>query len=456
MKKFSQLLDENKSKDSFSILQSEITSYINKVKQQLPVNIQKIIYLTKKYNLTNAEQLDEIRNSTKPALKKLVDVFNISLEELVSLWEMLKGAKKNIRMLPQYQSETERKELEAGRLSMDDLTIDLNSPTGRSAASKMYMPIVMTVVNQFVGKSRLNKSELMSAGLMALTNAMNDWQRDTKNNKKSVSFKTYLGYRVKQQILNDMNNIGHTLGGTNWYATKKYGSTLLDATSFDDLTPNEYSQIDKLDVLGVEDPIGNEFVAWESLYKLLEKSFSVRDTDIFYRFFGLNGRKREKSKDIAKSYGMSEGNIRNTIINKMLKWLRTNPKANDMLSNLRDLYTEHLMCDMLNNSKEQIIEQLAEDDIYILLEELNRWRNKTTFENALRLGLKAAKLPEITNMLKGGFDEIDSNIKTYKKDIIIFLSCMYPSEKFSNRSDVELIEYMQEVSDAYKKYKPQI
>ena len=127
-----------------------------------------------------------------------------------------------------------------------------------------------------------------------------------------------------------------------------------------------------------------------------------------------------------------------------------------MLSNLRDLYTEHLMCDMLNNSKEQIIEQLAEDDIYILLEELNRWRNKTTFENALRLGLKAAKLPEIVDMLKGGFDEIDSNIKTYKKDIIIFLSCMYPSEKFSNRSDVELIEYMQEVSDAYKKYKPQI
>lgn len=447
MRKFSQLLDENKSKDSFSILQAEITSYINKVKNQLPANIQKIVYLTQKYNLTSKDQLDKIRNSSKPSLKQLVDEFNIPLDDLVGLWEMLKGAKNNIRMLPQYQSEAERNELEAGKLSMEDLTIDLDSSVGRSAASKMYMPVVMKIVNSFIGKSRMDKHELISAGLLAMTNAMNDWRRETE-----VPFKTYLGQRVRQQILNDINEYGHSLSGTSSYATKTYGTALLDAISIDKLTSDFESDIDKLGFLGTEDTDPTKYDAWENLYKLVEKNFPVRDVDVFYRFFGLNGRKREKSKDIAKSYNMSEGNIRNSILNKMLKWLRTNPKAKDILADIQDLYTEHLMCDMLNLNREQIIERLASDDIYILLEELNRWKNKSVFDNSLKRAFNQVQQPELQNMLAGGFNEIDDNLKKYKQQIITFLSCMYPSEKFTNRSDVELIEYMQEISNAYKKY----
>ena len=452
MKKFSLLIDESSNKDSLSILQSEITTYINKVKNQLSIDVQKVIYATKKYNLVSSDQIDEIRFASKSKLKDLVDKFNIPLDELVALWAMLKQIKKNIRLLPQYQTEVERKELECGRLSADDLTIDLTSQQGRNAAAKMYMPVVLKIVNSYVGKSRLDKHSLMSAALEGMVAAMNNWKREPEADEKTVSFKSYLVARVRQQILNDINEYGHSLSGTNSYASKEYGAALLDAVSLDGLPNDDDFKQDRLGILGVE-PTDKKYDAWEDLYKLIEKTFSVRDVDIFYRFFGLNGRKREKSKDIAKSYNMSEGNIRNSVLNKMLKWLRTNPKAGEILSDIQDIYTEALMCDMLTLDKHQIIEHLADDDVYILLEEINRWRNRSVFDNSFQKAIKAARAPEILSLIEGGFPVIDDNFKKYKSNIITFLSYMYPSEKISQLSDVNLIEYMQEVSNVYKKYK---
>ena len=452
MKKFSQVVVEHRSDDSYALLQADITRYIQKVKKSLSVDIQKIIYMTQKYNLTSSTQLDEIRNASKSGLKDLVDKYNIPINDLTSLWAMLKQAKKNIRLLPQYQSETERAEIEAGRLSMDDLTIDLETPQGRNAASKMYMPIVMKIVNDYVGKSKLDKASLMSAGLLAMTNAMNDWKREGKDGEKTVSFKTFLGERVRQQILRDMDTLGHTLSGTNWYATKNSTAGLLDAVSLDSTTSGDLDQ-SKYGALGVEDrPSADDSKLWAELYKLIEKTFSVRDVDIFYRFFGLNGRRREKSKDIAKSYNMSEGNIRNSVLNKILKFLRKNSKASDILSDIQDIYTEHLMCDMLGMDKQQIIETLASDDTYLLLEDLNRWKSPTLFHNALTKAMGTVKT-DMTPMLAGGFNDIDDNLKKSKKDIITFLSNMYPTENMFNKSDVDLIEYMQELQNAYQKYK---
>lgn len=458
MKKFTQVLDEDMVReDSVSLLQAEITTYINKVKGQLPYDIQKIIYTTQKYNLGSREQLEEIRNSSKSKLKDLVDKYSIPLDELTSLWEMLKHAKKNLRQLPQYQSATERADIEAGRLSMDDLTIDLSTPAGRNAASKMYMPVVMKVVNGFVGQSNLDKPALMSAALLAMTNAMNDWGKPKKDDKKKyTSFKTYLAYRVRQQIVDDMDKYGHSLSGTSWYARKKYGASLLDAVSIDG-NPNNDDDIDQ-DKRGyladkIAAPETKETTdLWESLYKLMEKTFSVRDMDVFYRYFGLNGRKREKSKEIAKSYGMSEGNIRNSVINKIIKWLRGNDKASDILADIQDLYTEHLMYDLFCSGQTSVMEVLAEDDTYLLLEDLNRWRSESVFKNSLKSALQKVDKELIASILAGDFSDIDNNLKIYKKDITLFLSYMYPTENMAHKTDVDLIEYMQELQSIYKKY----
>ena len=48
---------------------------------------------------------------------------------------------------------------------------------------------------------------------------------------------------------------------------------------------------------------------------------------------------------------------------------------------------------------------------------------------------------------------LDRRFKAEKKLIIKFLGLMYPTENFSRRTDVALLEYMEELSILYKNYK---
>lgn len=453
------VLEARKNYNSGSLLSSEINQYLSKVNRVIPENVKRVIYLTQKYNLLDIASIEEIKNSNKGGLKNLAKKYNISEDSLEDLWNMLKDLKNKIKLLPQYQTEQERQAIELGKLSMDDLTIDLDSQAGRSAAAKMYMPMVYKIVNAYVGKSKLDKQELMSAALKGFTDAMNDW-RKTDDEGQRVAFKTYAGFRVKQQILNDINEYGHTLSGTNWYASKVYGAGLLDAVSIDGMmSGDDEIDSDKLSALGIEDKdlTRNEEKSWQSLYKLLENNFKQRDVNIFYRYFGLNGYKREKSKDIAKSMGMSEGNIRNSVINKMIKFLKNDRKASEILQDIQDMYTESLMIEMLGYTKEEIFETLINDDMYILLEELTKWNYKTVFNQAMRDTF--SMIPDqkdkkiLIDILKGDFEYLDNNFKKNKNLIILFLSNLYPTENMKKKTDVDLLNYMSDLQNYYKKYK---
>lgn len=453
------VLEARKNYNSGSLLSSEINQYLSKVNRVIPENVKRVIYLTQKYNLLDVASIEEIKNSNKGGLKSLAKKYNINEDSLEDLWNMLKDLKNKIKLLPQYQTEQERQAIELGKLSMDDLTIDLDSQAGRSAAAKMYMPMVYKIVNAYVGKSKLDKQELMSAALKGFTDAMNDW-RKTDDEGQRVAFKTYAGFRVKQQILNDINEYGHTLSGTNWYASKVYGAGLLDAVSIDGMmSGDDEIDSDKLSALGIEDKdlTRNEEKSWQSLYKLLENNFKQRDVNIFYRYFGLNGYKREKSKDIAKSMGMSEGNIRNSVINKMIKFLKNDRKASEILQDIQDMYTESLMIEMLGYTKEEIFETLINDDMYILLEELTKWNYKTVFNQAMRDTF--SMIPDqkdkkiLIDILKGDFEYLDNNFKKNKNLIILFLSNLYPTENMKKKTDVDLLNYMSDLQNYYKKYK---
>lgn len=453
------VLESRKNYDSGSLLSSEVNQYLNKVNKVIPENVKRVIYLTQKYNLLDSASIEEIKNSNKSGLKGLAKKYNIPESSIEDLWNMLKELKNKIKLLPQYQSEQERQAIELGKLSMDDLTIDLDSQAGRSAATKMYMPMVYKIVNAYVGKSRLDKQELISAALRGFTDAMNDWRKDEESGKRT-SFKTYAGFRVKQQILNDINEYGHTLSGTNWYASKVYGAGLLDATSIDGMwTLDDERDADRLAALGVDDPdlTRDEEKSWKSLYKLIEDNFKQRDVNIFYRYFGLNGYKREKSKDIAKSMGMSEGNIRNSVINKMIKFLKNDRKAFEILQDIQDMYTEALMIEMLGYTKDEIFETLINDDMYILLEELTKWNYKTVFNQAMRDTF--SMIPDqkdkkiLIDILKGDFEYLDNNFKKNKNLIILFLSNLYPTENMKKKTDVDLLNYMSDLQNYYKKYK---
>ena len=458
MNNFTQFINESrKGYDSGSLLSQEITTYLNKVNKILPTVVKDAIYLTKKYNLLDKESCEDFRNANKSSLKQLSTKYNMSMDEVEDMWKILKELKSNIRLMPQYQNPQEREMIELGRLSKDELTIDLETQQGRNAAAKVYMPLAYKIIGQYVGKSKLSRQELMSAALEAMTNAMNDWRgKDSQDDRKKVSFKTYLSYRIQQQILNDINQNSHELSGFNDYAKKQGYSA--DATSLDGLMggDGDSMDLDHIMSLSYNDKEAEDEKDWNYIYRLIDNHFTSRESSTFYRYWGMNGYKKEKNKDLAKELGMSEGNVKNVIINKILKYLKTNSRAQEILAKIADTYNESLMLSMWGMDKDMIEETFINDDTFILLEELNRWNNKELFidtlENALN-SLKDGDKEYILDVLENDFEFLDGAFKKHKKVIVLFLNNMYPTETMNRKTDVALLEYMNELQEMYKKYK---
>ena len=438
-----------------SLTPADIDAYLQNVKKKIPKQVADIVYLTLKHELCTQKDIEDIRNANKSQLEKLAFKYNMSLIEMEDLWKNLKELKSNLRLLPQYQTPSERQAFMNGKLIMSDITIDLDTSAGRNAVAKQYMPLIHKIVNQYVGQSRLGKPELMSAAMQGFVDAMNDWRKDVDS---SVPFKTYASYRVKQQILNDINTHSYSMK-TNWYAVKTQGDKLtgtsLDKFGFD--SDDEFKQ-DRIAKLGVEDPnynlTKNEIEQWNDLYRLIENTFKKRDTDIFYRYFGLNGNNKEKGKDIAKSLGIAPSTIK-PIVNKILTTLKKNSKAMDLLLGLQTTYNESLMLELLGLDKEMMLEVILSDDTFILLEELTKWSNKEVYNNSIFGALETLTSVEeksIKEILNSDFEYLDKVFKANKKTIIKFLSLMYPTDNFSRKTDVTLLEYMDELSSLYKKY----
>lgn len=447
MKKFSQLNES----EALYALQKEITSYINKVNKRIPQKVMSAIALTQRYGLENQEDLETIKNSTKKDLKKLSVEFNIPEDDLDALRGLLKEIRTSIRLMPQYMTKQEREAFEKGKLSADDMTIDLETREGRNAAAKMYMPVVMAVVNQFVGKSKLDKSDLMSAGLEAMTDAMNTWKKESVDGEKLVSFKTYLGYKVRYAIQLEMSTNGHDLSVTNWGANQSPKDYFLDAVSIDNFSASKDNDIaiDKIAALGVvpEAPKPKEDKVWDKLFKAIEDKFPARDVEIFYSYFALNGREKKKGQDMAKEYGISGASITYTV-NRVIKFIKDNPKTSDILDDLRDMFFEGLMYELRDKNRTVIKESLMMNDTYILFEEMFKWEKRSVFTKAHE---KACKVADISDILDS-FDSIDSQLKIRKRDIVAYLSTMYPGENIGMKNDVELLELLNEIRKAFGKF----
>lgn len=462
MNNFTKYLTESRKKTRNNILNSsDLNRFVSKLQHILPSSVKKVIYLTDKNKIYDRSSLEEIRNSLKGSLSKLSSKYDISSTDMEDLWFSLNDLKNLVKLLPQYMTSYERDMMEKGNLSVNDILIDLDSPQGRKAAASTYMPLVYKIINSYIGKSDLSKNELMSAALTGMTGAMNDWKRDSDNdNENTVSFKTYVGYRVKQQILHDINQYGHTLSGFNDYA-RKHGYNA-DALSLDSLLMNYDDNLrqDRLAFLGDKDEIDDDYILgnssiWKEIYKIIEAKFKQRDYVTFYRTYGLNGYEREPIKNLAKELNISTSAVHNSILSKILKFLRGDKKAMKLLSDIRDSYNESLMLNLLGMDKDIIIETLLNDDMYILLEELNRWSNKGVFVRYLNTSLNNLTPQEneyIINILKGNFEDLDSTYKPNKNTIIKFLSGLYPTKSFKDISDVSILEEMTNICDIYKKF----
>ena len=458
-KNFSNIIAINESKHITNIdvmSKEDLEDYIVKTNKKIPKIIGDILYLTKKYELLDQKSIDDIKNANKSQLDKLAFNYNIPELEIQELWKSLKDLKTNIRLLPQYQTPSERKAFMSGKIKMEDITIDTETSAGRNALTKQYSKLLYFIVNQFVGQSNLDKAELISAAQIGFVYALNEWRKNKESS--DIPFKTYAAHRIKQEIIRDIQKYSHSLSGTNWYAEKHKGD-VIDAVSLDGFQDEngEFKQ-DYFSALG-EDPKDifkpDEEEQWKQLYSIIDSMLNQRDADIFYRYFGLNGRKKETYKDISKSLGVSgkSGRVK-YIIDQALKHLVKNKNAYEILQCLQTAYNESLFIEINGMDKKMIVEYLLNDDMFMLLEELTKWINKDQFKHKLQPIFKSLgnESDIIKKLLSGDFDNLDSNFKSNKKIIIKFLTLVYPTENISRKTDVALLEYMDELSYFYKKH----
>ena len=177
MIKFTDILNESKQDYNGTVTLDELTDYINKTNKIIPNIVRDALYLVKKYEILSADDINTILNSSKGSIKSLAKKFNISEIEMEELWEMFKDLKSNIKLFPHFLTAFEQKALIKGTARVEDLIIDFDTAQGRNDIIKMYTPIVNKIVNQYVGKSKLTRSDLMSAAMEGFAKAMDQWDR---------------------------------------------------------------------------------------------------------------------------------------------------------------------------------------------------------------------------------------------------------------------------------------
>lgn len=452
MKKFTTYLCESKNINNQELTSKEIQDYLKDCEKKLTIPVIDTIRLTDLLGIYNANDLEEIKNSSKSSINALSRKFKTTSVDMESLWDKLKSLKASINLLPQYMSKAEMNALKKGSLTADDITIDLSNDRGRNAAAKMYIPYIRQIASKYIGKSRLSFEDLLSTAMEAMTDAMNKWKRfDDEGN--TVTFKTFLGYRVQQTLLNDMGKNGHTASGFSseqYRLGKRIYTNSVDNSNDEEGRNAWYNMLNTAD--SQRDMADDE---WKDVYALIERNFNMKDVSIFYKKFGLKDYKQMKSVEIAREMKVTESAISQTI-NKIIRFLKTDRKAQKAFRAIADTYNESLLLSLFGMSKEFIMESLIKDDTFILLEELNRWGNKDVFIDTLDTSLNQLNKDDkkiIESILGGDFETLDSNFKKNKHMIIEFLSHMYPTESMTKKSDVSLLDYMSEIQDYYQEYK---
>lgn len=152
---------------------------------------------------------------------------------------------------------------------------------------------------------------------------------------------------------------------------------------------------------------------------------------------------------------MSEGNIQNSVIKKIIKFIKGNHQLMDILADIMNIYTESLMKGMIGLDKQQIVEMLVNDDIYILLEDVTRWSDKSSFTKSYMYAMSTLSDKDkdiVKQALNGGFNTIDSSLRHNSTIYKNFLRAFDPTSS-GRYTDGDLIDGMVNISNYALKYK---
>lgn len=470
MRKFSERIMEAR-QANIELTRGEVEEYLKKVK--LPKEIKLIINFLLDSNILDRESVEIIVSGNKSQLSELAQRIGVDMNDMLSAQKLIKTNIANVRLIPMLQQPEEFEGLMNGDRTLEDITIDLNSESGKAKVAKQYMSLVMGIANKY-RNSGLEWNGLVSAGMLGLTNAMRDYRQpdyyanlegnETEAKKyKKLSFKQYAGWRIKQQILNDIQEYSRTVRITQHQYKKNVasGNTLgnFNTVSVDGLSKDDEDRglaIDRM--IGLSGTSNNDDYelsdTMRQLKSIIEKKFSQRDCVVFYKVFGLFGYDDMKQKDIAKELGVTPANV-NIITKKIISYIQSERNAKELLQELYNHRFESLMLKNYDKSREDIMDALINDDIHVLLENILRLEDKTEFNNKVG-GVLENYNEQIRDFLiecmEKDFDFIDENYKTSKHIYMDFLENIYPTERLKNSTDIDILNRMALISDKFKEH----
>ena len=473
MNNFSNIIEgrNRTSLDGVNLLSHEIADYAKKMSKKLPQEVTNTIYLLQKYGITSGETVDEILVSNSGRLKTMAVELNITYQDIQDIKATLQKLGNNIKLLPMKMSEREREELIAGSKAMDDLTMDLETEKGRTAVIKQYGPLVYKIANQFIGKENLDKAELISVGFEGLTQAMNTYQkpidkseleddaeREEAEEAKRTSFKTWASYKIRWAILGEIYDNSRTIRMSYNDRRNAYtkGETTNLTTSLDSMAGKdgeEGSMQDHIAGLATTDTLtaSEQQKRWDKLFDELGKHFSKRDMVVFLKYFGLGGEKEEKGKDIAAEFNMTPAMVTHIVTKKILPYIKSNEDLMDIMSDLLAMRVESLMVNNMYKSGRELYEALLGDDVYLMLEEITRWRNPEVLSETVAHAMETLS-GTITEFLKGDENFATNNYKDNLKEVKEFLTNLYPTESFIHKPDEYILERLLEIINLWHKY----
>ena len=294
-----------------------------------------------------------------------------------------------------------------------------------------------------------------------------DDKEELKKNKRS-SFLTYASYRMKQKILDDINNYSRTVripGSTmnrhkddeDWQNMGK--TTSIDVSFAGSEEEGRLELADKLVDLQIspEDlKLDGEDAAnaadAEKIYKMIEDRFNQKHCTVFYKTFGLKGYTMMRPSEVAKEMNISNANV--SMINKRIAtFLKTTPKAQPLLKSLLINCMESIFIDSLNKKRTEIAEALRSNDMYILFEDLTKWSEPSVLENSLKTTLDiydADTAQFLIDCFNQGIGLVEEEYQANKKLFVHFLETMNPTQSFQKKQDLFILAEMDSLISLYQ------
>lgn len=430
-----------------------------------------ILVNTIQLGITSGEVLDEIINGSSSKIKAIIAQYGGSPAMYEEIRKLAGKCKPEIKGLPQLMTAEDFNNVISGKRDIGDITLDLETEKGRERCARQYASLVTAIASKYRG-SGLDWNSLISAGYLGLTKAMSDYHRPDEfvdmedgldkeakaevKKQKSLTFKQYAGWRIRFQILNDINELSRTvrISQYEYEKNKAAGNTKgnFNTVSVDQTLDDEgQTLVDRMTALSSDNDAfkGDTKTQWDKVYKLIDDKFSVRTASVFYKYFGLRGYKQMSGVEIAKEMGITGAAV-SMYIKHIITFLKSDKRTVNLLMDLLSMYSESLIA---THTAQTIMDAMITDNVFIMLQECTRWANRKVFNNAMGSAiqpLSEAGQDFIISCLENDINYIDEHYDGNRGFVVNFLENVYPTECIRRKSDIDLINMMSELSENFK------